>query len=329
MTTKKINRRHCIASIAALPFLTTGAVRAQGEWPIRPITLIVPVSPGGVVDIVPRVFLRHLSKDLGQSIVVENKPGADFSIAASAAMRSAPDGYTWLAGSIPLTTNPALRKTQYDPLHDFTAVSLLGTTSVVAVVPPSLGVSTLSELIALAKRKPGAMNYASSANGGLVHLNTELFNAAAGISMTGVLYKGQAPAMSDLLANRVNFMMVSPLTVLGQLQSGALKALAIVGKSRSPLLPDVPTFAELGFPSVDIDSWIGILAPTKTPGAVVARVNAAFKKALGDPEIVSSLAKLGVDAAPPAGPEALRKRMEAEVAAWPKIFQTAGIQPEK
>jgi tripartite-type tricarboxylate transporter receptor subunit TctC len=322
-------RRQCLLALGALPFISPATAFSQSEWPTKNITLIVPVSAGGVVDLVPRVLLPFVSKELGQSIVVDNKPGADLAIGAMAAARSAPDGYTLLAGSIPLTTNPVLKKVQYDPMADFEPVSLIGTTSVMAVVPPSLGVKTLAELVALAKSKPGALNYANSATAGLVHLTTELFNEAAGIKMTEVLYKGQAPALTDLMANRVNFMMVSPSTVLGHVNSGALRALAVIGKTRNPLLPDVPTFAELGFPSVNLDSWIGILAPAKTPAPVIARANAAFNKALANPEVIAQLAKMGVVAAPPNQPAVLRKRMQDELAQWPKVFELAGIKREK
>lgn len=325
----RATRRQCLMALGALPFAAPRVAFAQADWPTRYINLIVPVSAGGVIDVVPRLLLPHVAKEVGQSIVVENKPGADLAIGASAAARSAPDGYTLLAGSIPLTTNPVLRKVPYDPMVDFEPVSLIGTTSVIAVVPPALGVKSLAELVALAKSKPGALNYANSATAGLVHLSTELFNEAAGIKMTEVLYKGQAPAMTDLMTNRVNFMMVSPSTVIGQLNAGSLRALAVVGNTRSPLLPDVPTFAELGYPSVNLDSWIGILAPAKTPAPVIARLNAAFNKALANPEVVAQLAKMGVTAAAPGAPAALKKRMHDELALWPKVFELAGIKREK
>lgn len=327
MKTPLGTRRSCLKLLSALPLVSTPLIgRTQGPWPSKAITLVVPVSPGGVVDLVPRTMLPSITRSLGQAVVVDNKPGADLAIGAGHVARSAPDGYTLLAGSIPLTTNPVIKKVPYDPIADFVAVSLLGTTSVVAVVPPSLGVSTLQEFIALAKKSTEGLNYANSATAGLVHLNTELLAEAAGIKLQGVLYKGQSPALTDLMAGRVQIMLASPATVAGQISSGSLRPLAVTGKSRSSLMPDVPTFIEAGFPNVNIDSWIGILAPAKTPQDIVVKANAAFNAALSDPAVVGQLDKMGVVAAQPSAPMALRSIMQAEVQRWPKMFEKLGIR---
>lgn len=327
-TSDSAGRRRCLIGLALLLPGSRGTP-AQPAWPAKSITLIVPVAAGGILDVVPRVLLPLVSRELGRSVVVENKPGADLTIGTSAAARSAPDGHTWLASGIALTTHPLLRQVPYDPIADFEPVSLIGTTSVVAVVPRSLGVRTLAEFVALARSQPDVLNHGNSAIGSLAHLSTALFHQAAGIRTTEVLYQGQAPALADLIANRVNFMMVSPATVQRHISAGVLHALAMAGKNRSALFPDVPTFAELGYPSVNLDSWIGILVPAGTPVPVIARINAAFNKALADPQGIARLTDMGVAAAAPNAPAELRRRMREETALWPKVFESAGIKREK
>jgi tripartite-type tricarboxylate transporter receptor subunit TctC len=300
---------------------------AQANWPSAPIKIVVPLTAGGVVDTVARLIAPVVAKDIGANIVIENKPGANHAIGISAVARSRPDGHTWLAASIPMTTNPALTSVSYDAIEDFSPVAVLGRTAVVAVVPPALGVKNLQEFLDLAKAKPGELNFGNAANGSLAHLNIEMLSRATGVKLESVLYQGQAPIMTDLLTNRVQFTMASPSVIQPFLESGKLVPLATASRSRSSMLPDVPTFAELGYPDVNIESWIGILMPAKTPKEIVSRVNTSIIAALGDSRVRAQMDKLSVTPEPPPNsPQAFSSLLEAEMKLWPELFNAAGIK---
>jgi tripartite-type tricarboxylate transporter receptor subunit TctC len=313
-----------LLSVAIAP-----AIHAQGNWPQRPVKLVVPASPGGVLDVVMRILTPKLGHDLGQPFVIENKPGADFAIGAQLVARSAADGYTMLVGSIPMTTNPVLKKVPYDTTRDFAAVGLIGTASSVLVVPPALGVTTMGEFVALAKAKPpGTLNFANAAVGSLGHLNVALLENAAHIRTTSVLYPGQGALLTDLIANRANFAMLSPIVAVPHIQGGKLVPLAVAGKARSPMLPNVPTLAEAGFPNVDIESWLGVLAPAGTPPAIVARMNHALNAAVRDPEVLAQLERQGIAVDGQHSPQDFAKLLRDELARWPRLFEMAGIKHE-
>lgn len=314
--------------LSAMTVLWASQPMAQtGDWPNRPIRIIVPVAAGGIIDILARLVADKLSPELRQPIVVEQRPGADQVIGMAAVAASEPDGYTWLAGATPLTVNPFLKdKVPYDPLKSFVGVTLLATVPNVAVVPPAVPASTLAEFIALARSQPGKLSYANPGNGSSNHLGTELLKSAASIDLVSVVYRGQPPATADLLANRVNFMLMSTALAVEQVRAGSLKALAFVSPTRSPLLPDVPTMGEAGYPQVDVVPWIGILMPAETPRPIVDRVNELINKMLREPEVNAQMARIGATPYPANSPATFEGLIREEMAKWPKIIESAKIQ---
>ena len=277
-------------ALALFAVLAATAARAD-EYPSRPIHLIVPYAAGGSADSTARVMAARVGKNIGQSIVVENRGGGGAIIGAEFVNKSDPDGYTLLLGQPgPISINPAVYKNlPYDPVKDFEPVSLTTTYPYVMVVNPSLGVKTLQEFVALAKSKPGGLNYGTTGVGSSNHLVTELFASRAGIKMTHIPYRGTALAVTDLLAGQVQMVFSDPISALQYVNSGTLIALAVTSKDRSPVAPDVPTIAESGYPGFDAIAWHGILAPANTPPAIVAKLNAEIVKALNEPETKSLL----------------------------------------
>ncbi|MES2999550.1 MAG: tripartite tricarboxylate transporter substrate binding protein [Pseudomonadota bacterium] len=316
----------CIASAAAL--LSGIAAHAADAWPAKPIRIVVPVPAGSATDLTARQLAPRLAQELGQPVVIDNKPGADMGIGIVNAAKSPADGYTWLLVSSTLTSSAVLKKVAFDPAKDFAPVSLIGYAATVAVVPPALGVKTLDQFVALAKSKPGALNYANPAVGALGHLNTALLAHATGIDMTSVIYKGSSPAMVDLVSNRVHFMMMPTGVALPQTKGGTLLALGVVGDARSPLYPNVPTLKELGYPSVDLEAWMGILMPAGTPREIVLRANAALNTALKEPAIKDAMEQAGLRVTPGGTPEAFAQQIRKDAVQWPKIFELAKIKRE-
>ncbi|WP_422650353.1 hypothetical protein OJJOAM_003193 [Cupriavidus sp. H18C1] len=309
--------------LSALP----AAVQAQDNWPSKPIQIIVPVAPGAVHDLIIRALQPRLSQELGQTVVIVNKPGADWAVGTIAGKNSAPDGYTWVMASIPTTANAVLKKVPYDPVADFTAVANLGSTGGVMVVPPELGVKTLADFIKLARTKPKELAFGNAAVGSLGHINAALLEATEKIEMTTVTYKGgQSQMLTDLLANRVNFAVLSPIVAMPHIQSGKLVPLAIAQAQRSPLMPNVPTTVELGYPRLTIQAWSGMLMPAGVSPAIVKRANAALHVAAAQPDVVAQLQKQGIIVAPPTPPEAVAKMIRDEMTEWPKLFELAKIK---
>jgi len=306
----------CLAAIA-LP--------AQAAWPERPIKVIVPFPAGGQLDVVVRLIAEKISPALGQPIVVEVHTGADGNIGAEMAARSAPDGYTWFATSVPFTTQAALQpgKLRYDALRDFAPVANLGTASFVLVVPPSVPVSNLKGFIAYAKTHD--LSYAGTSVGSVTHLSTEMFARAVGIKMEMIPYAGIPAAMSDLLSGRTQFMSTGVIAALPLIKAGKLKPLAILAPKRHPQLPDVPTIVEEGYPDLIVATWFGLLVPAKTPPAVVQRINAEIMKAMRDPDVLARYATMGVDPVAPHSPEAFGKFLQGEVDRWGKVIRDAHV----
>ncbi len=313
-------------ALALFAVLAATAARAD-EYPSRPIHLIVPYAAGGSADSTARVIASRVGKNIGQSIVVENRGGGGAIIGAEFVNKSDPDGYTLLLGQPgPISINPAVYKNlPYDPVKDFVPVSLTTTYPYVMVVNPSLGVKTLQEFVALAKSKPGGLNYGTTGVGSSNHLVTELFASRAGIKMTHIPYRGTALAVTDLLAGQVQMVFSDPISALQYVKSGALIALAVTSKDRSAVAPEVPTIAESGYPGFDAIAWHGILAPANTPPAIVARLNAEIVKALNEPDTKTLLETQAIQVVA-TSPEAFASFIKHDISIWKDVAEQAKIE---
>lgn len=322
-------RRSCIAVLTAmtgLVLLPMASLAQTQTFPARSIRMIVPFSPGGAVDANARLTAQKLGDILGQQVVLENRPGSGGLIGAEAAARSAPDGYTlFFGGSASHGINPNLyKKIPYDPIKDFEPVGFVGFTSYILVVNPKVPAKDLKELIALMKQKPGQLNYASAGNGSTMHLTGELFKSMAGVNMVHVPYPGAAPAITDVMTNRVQ-MVFGPEQVLPQVRAGKLRAMGTTGPKRSVLAPDLPTIAEAGLPGYESLGWYGILAPAGTPKPIVATLNAALQKVLADPDFQKRAIAAGTE--PKGGtPEEFAAYIKAELGKWGKVVRDSGAQ---
>lgn len=306
-----------------------GSVLAQDAYPMKPIRIVVPFSPGGAVDGPTRAIAQQLSKQLKQQVIVENKPGAGATIGSEAVARSAPDGYTLLLASATNTIQSSLYpKLSFNPIDDFVGISLLGREPGVLVVIPSLPVKTVAELVALAKSKPGDLYYASSGNGTGQHLFMAQFATMAGIKLVHVPYKGSGQATTDLLAGQVSLSMPGTAGMVGHIKNGKLRALAVTGATRSPQLPDVPTLKEAGYPDyVPAYVWMGLLAPKGTPDAIVQRLNAELKIALKTPEVRDFMARTGIEAVG-STPAEMDAYFREERDRWSKVVKDTGAKVE-
>ena len=312
--------------IAFLLALFAGAAAAQGNYPAKPIRLIVGYTPGGATDIVARLLATKLQEALGQTVIVENKPGAGSNIASELVAKSAPDGYTLLVGSIANATNMVVYKNLgYDTLRDFAPVTQLMSAPSVLAVHPSFPAKNLQELIALAKRDPGKYTFASSGSGGPPHLAGEMLKLRAGIDLIHVPYKGAAPALSDLLGGQVQMAFQTALSAVPHLQSGQLRAVAVAANKRLAQLPNVPTMAEAGLPDFEVSSWNGLFAPAKTPPEIVARLHAEAVKALTAPDLREKLNAQGAEAVG-STPEEFRAYIRAEIEKWGKVVRASGAR---
>jgi tripartite-type tricarboxylate transporter receptor subunit TctC len=273
------------AAAVAVALCAAPQATAQTAYPTKQIRLIVPYPPGGSVDPIARVLSQKLGDALGQSVIVDNRPGGNAVIGTELTARAAPDGHTLLLAATSHVTNPLLVATTYDALKDFVPVAMLTETPVILVVNPSVPANNLKEFIALAKSRPGALNFSSAGSGNPNHLAGELFNMMADVKTTHVPYKGGAPAIADLLGGQVDFSYGSPIIVIPHIRSGKLRALAVSGPTRLASLPDVPTFAEAGLPGYEVRIWYGLLAPAGTPKDVVARLNKEVNRIMALPEV--------------------------------------------
>src|SRR3954452_4846381 len=267
-----------------------GAAGAQDAYPSRPVRFILPFPPGGGTDILGRVIAERLSANLGQPVVTENRGGAGGNVGAEAAAHSAPDGYTLVLVAPSLAISPSLyAKLNYDPVKDFAPVTLVGTVPNVMVTNPSVPARTLAEFIALAKSKPGGMNFGSGGNGTSNHLAGELFNIVAGVRLVHVPYKGVNLAMNDVMSGEVHLVVIGIPAAAPHIKAGKLRALAVIDSKRAAALPDVPTAAEAGLPDFDVTTWYGVLGPAGTPRPIVTRLNAEIVKAMKSPEMTAKL----------------------------------------
>lgn len=322
----KIVRRIHIAVFAALAMALPGLAAAQA-FPTKPLHIVVPFAPGGAVDTVARVVGAQLSEQLKQPVVVENKPGGNANIGAEAVVRSAPDGYTMLLGANGLATNPSLMKMSFDPLKDLEPVARVGYAPLVLVVPTPLPVKNVSELIAYAKAHPGKTNYGSAAVGGSGHLASALFDSQVGIDSVHIPYKGGAPALTDLLGNRLTFMLLNPLETLPHVKAGKLRALAVSSPRRIPTLPDVPTFVEAGVKGFEASVWWGFLVPAGTPKPVVDKLSQEILEALQAPAVREKLENLGA-VVDPQGPQDFGRFLRNETTKWSAVIKQVGIKAD-
>ena len=311
--------------IAALVLGTATAALAQ-NYPSRPIRFIVPFPPGGSTDTYSRIIGVKLAEGLGQQIVLDNRAGAAGSLGAELASKAAPDGYTIFLGQDGnLVINPAVRaKKAYDTLKDFTPISLVVRTPQVIVVTDSSPLRSLQDLVSAAKAKPGSLTYATAGIAGSGHLTGTSFNMAAGLNTLHVPYKGGGPAMLDLRAGRVSYMVTSLVSAIGSIKDGRVRALASTGAKRSHLLPDVPTVVESGYPGFDNTIWHGVLGPANVPREIVTRLNREIVKVLAMPDVQKMLGAEG-GVVSPTTPEEFEAFLRAEVPKWEKIVKQAGI----
>jgi tripartite-type tricarboxylate transporter receptor subunit TctC len=305
----------------------TGGAIAQ-PYPNRPIKMIIAFPPGGTSDFVGRIVAAKLSELLGQQVVVDNRGGATGLIGTQAVAKSAPDGYTILLAPSDFTLIPSLQESPpYDPVKDFAPVGKVLDYPHVLVATPSLPANNARELIALAKQKPGQINYASGGNGGTNHISGEWFKSQAGIDLTHVPYKGNGPAITDLLGDRVQLLFTSTGPVEGYLKTGKLKAIAVTGKTRLPSLPDVPTIAESAIPGYEFTLWYGVVAPAGTPRPIIDRLNAELRKAMDSAEVKERLASIGGDLTV-GTPDEFGALMKSEMVRWRKLAKDTGIKVE-
>jgi tripartite-type tricarboxylate transporter receptor subunit TctC len=308
--------------------LAQGFVRAQEAYPARPIRFILPFPPGGGTDILGRIISERLSASLGQPVVIENRGGAGGNVGAEAAAKSAPDGYTIVLVAPSLAISPSLySKLNYDPVKDFAPVSLVATVPNVMITHPSVPARTLAEFIALAKTKPGRMNFGSGGNGTSNHLAGELFNIVAGVKLVHVPYKGVNLAMNDVLSGEVQLVVIGVPAASPHIKAGKLRALALIAPRRSPAIPEVPTVAEAGLPGFEVTTWYGVLAPAGTPRPIVTRLNAELVRIMHAPELKERLAALATD--PATGtPEEFADYIKREIEKWGEVVRQAGLKAD-
>jgi len=299
---------------------------ADASWPARPITLIIPFAAGGGTDSIARQIGKHLSDRLGQPVIVDNRGGAGGAIGAAAVAKAAPDGYTLLFATSTFATNAAIEpKLPFDPATDFAPVAMIGRGPLLVVASQGLGVKRLADLGPAAKAKPGGLDFCSAGNGSINHLAGEMFRQKTGMEMTHVPFKGSAPALVDLLAGRVDLFFATVPTIQSHLVGGKLTPLAVTSASRSPLFPDLPTLAEAGVPGMEVSTWWGVLAPAKTPAALVEALNEAVNQAAATEPVKERLLQEGADlvSLTPAGfGDELRK----ELALWREVASRPGMQ---
>jgi tripartite-type tricarboxylate transporter receptor subunit TctC len=320
--------RVAVSALLALSFCQIAAHAQDAAYPNRPIKMLVGFGAGGGTDIAARIMAQKMSEILGQSIVVENRTGASGMIAAEDEAKSAPDGYVLMMGSqTTYAVAPNLyRKVTLDPAKDFAGVAMTGASPLVLVVNPSFAAHSVKDVIAMAKADPGKINFGTGGLGTTPHMTAELFQYTAGIKMVHVAYRGEAPAINDLLAGQIPLMFANLSAVMGNLKAGTVRALAVTGAHRSPSAPDIPTVAESALPGFEAETWWGIVAPAGTPHAILAKLNAAARKALADDDTKRRFADLGMTNGG-SSPEELDAYIKSEIAKWSKVIKDANIQP--
>lgn len=323
-----MQRRHLLGAAAASLLAGGWPARAQA-WPARPIRMVVPFPPGTSPDLIARMVSEPLGAALGQPVVIDNRPGAGGNIGTGVVAKAAPDGYTFLFTiQGPLVTAPMLSKSlPYDPVKELAPVSLVATSPNVLVVDPKLGVETLADFVRVAKAQPGKLNYGSVGNGSASHLAMELFKTRAGIDLVHVPYQGFPAVVNAILAGQVQAGFMVPGLAMGQVRAGKLKALGVTTLGRSSALPEMPTFAELGYAGFEAISWQAVLAPAGTPKPVIDRVSSELVRIIKSDEVRTKMLGQYFSAAGTA-PQALANLMRSERESWGRVIQAAGVQPE-
>ena len=322
MTTRRTFVHAALAAALMLP-----AFAGAQEWPTKPVKIVVPFAPGGGSDFIARYIARRLTEELKQPFIVDNKPGAGGNIGAEQGIKSAPDGYTLTLIASSYTVNPSVYKLNFDPINDITPIVQISQGPLVIVTNPTLPAKTLKELIAMAKAKPGEINYASSGQGSIIHAATELFDQRAGVKMTHVPYKGSGPALTDTISGTTHVFFSSASTAMPQIQAGKLRAIGVTTTKRIPALPNVPTVAESGVANYDVTLWHGLIGPKGMPVAIVNKINAAVAKSL---KLKESEEQLQNDGVSPAGgtPQQFAATIKRETEMWRKVVADANIKAE-
>jgi len=315
--------------IAAFLFaLAMSGLAAAQSWPSRPVRMIVPFPAGGPTDVLTRALAEKLSAALGQAVVVDNKPGAGGTIGSDFVAKSAPDGYTLLmATGSTHSVGPYLSKVPYDPQKDFTPIIYVGKATNILLVSPTLGVSNVRELIELAKKNPGKLNYSTSGIGSVAHLTSEMFASMAGIKIVHVPYKGTQLSIPDLMSGQIAMLFDNVLTAKPHVEGGKLKGIAISSRERSSLVPGIPTVSESGLPGFDSWNWFGVFGPAGTPPAVVERVNAELNRLVGDAAIKDRFAQLGFETTG-GTPADFAAVVQSEARKWSQVIREANVKPE-
>jgi len=315
-------------ALATSAFIATASAQPQQTYPNRPIRLVVTLAAGAGTDVAARLFAQKLTDAFGQQVVVDNRPGASGSIGTDLVAKASPDGYTIMTATTSHTSLPPLRKNlPYDIIKDFAPVSLLINYPLLLVVHPSVPAKSVKELIALAKAKPGQINYGSSGAGSAAHLNAELFKSETGINIVHVPYKGIANAIIGTLAGENTLGFYSVSSILTHVKAGRLRALAATGAKRSPSVPDLPTIAESGLPGYDVMSWVGVLVPAGTPKSIITKLHGELTRILRLPDVKERLASLDFEAVGNT-PEEFGAYMKKELATWAKVMKESGIKAD-
>ena len=314
-------------TLAALALLGAAPFAGAQQYPAKPVRIVVPFAPGGGSDFIARFMAQRLAETLGKPFIVDNRPGAGGNLGTEQGVKSLPDGYTLTLIASSYTVNPAIYKLGFDPVNDITPIIQLSQGPLLVTTHPSLPVKTLQDLIALAKAKPGQINFASSGQGSIIHAATELFNLKAGIKMTHVPYKGTGPALTDTLGGQTNVFFSSAAAALPHIQAGKLRVLAVTTAKRLPALPNVPTVAEAGVPGYDVTLWHGLIGPKGLPRAIVDRIHQAAAKSL---TLKETAEKLAADGVAPAGgtPEQFVATIRSEITLWRKLAADGAITAE-
>jgi tripartite-type tricarboxylate transporter receptor subunit TctC len=324
-----INRRTAGRALLAAGALAAvgGSARAQA-WPSRPIRLVVPFATGGGSDFIGRFMAQRLGQALGQPVVVENRPGAGSTLGIELVVKSPPDGHTFGLIASSYTVTPSLYRLRFDPVTDITPVIQFSQGPMLVVVPKSLPVANFTELVALARSRPGALNYASAGQGSITHLACALFADMAGLQMTHIPYKGTGPALTDTMAGQTQLFFSSTATALPHVQSGALRALAVTTRERLGTLAAIPTIAESGLPAYDVPLWHGMIGPAGVSSEIVARLVSESRRTLSLRETAEQLAQDGVAPAPEGSPAQFRDRIRSEIDQWRGVVARAGVRIE-
>lgn len=308
-------------AVISLAMLASTAAMAQDKWPSKTIKLIVPYAPGGYTDLTGRITARFLEKDLGQTVVVENKAGAGGIVGTDIVAKSPPDGYTFCVCSVgAVSVAPVAQSVQYNPLKDLAPISIVSTIPQTVIVNPKLPIKTIPELIAYAKANPGKLTYGSSGAGGLMHYSVQLFDTRTGTKMLHVPFKGGAPATAAVVAGEVDLSFTNMTDALPQMEAGTVRGIAVTSSARSAFAPTLPTVEETGVRDFSVESWNGIIAPPGTPKPIIDRMSAALKKMSEDPEVKDALAKIGASSVFTT-PEQYQAAIAKEVAQWTDLMK--------